>query len=234
MIVVGSMSAFGAVYPFQWAFWYLDTHRSPEMLYKHRIQKTNQIDEAGYEKAWEHMPEMVLCTIPSVCLLGYSMSQGSTDTSNLPSLWPIFCEIALLSVANELGFYWSHRLLHVPYFYKRLHKIHHEFKAPAAMCGTYSHWIEHQILIAPLFIPVVLLETHLYTAVVWFFVALTGISLHHSGYEFPWTFGDMATQHDLHHEKFNGNYGVFGFFDVLCGTNIDKVTKKMVKDMKKV
>lgn len=45
--------------------------------------------------------------------------------------------------------------------------------------------------------------------------------------------GDMATQHDLHHEKFNGNFGVYGIFDRLCGTNIDPVTKKMVKKIAK-
>jgi len=242
MICFGSMSAFASVFPFQLGFYYLDTRQAPQILYKHKIQKSVQglgrktvgaSLEEDYGVAWGHTMGMILSTLPSVSLMAYYMDAGVTDMQNAPDLGWMFLEVFLLSLANEVGFYWSHRLLHVPYFYKRLHKIHHEFKAPGAACGTYSHWIEHQILIAPLFIPVTLAKTHLFTAMLWFFIALTGISLHHSGYELPWTMGDMATQHDLHHEKFNGNFGVYGLFDRLCGTNIDPVTKKMVKNIAK-
>jgi len=229
------MIATFAVLPFQWGFYLLDTRKSPQLLYKHKIQTSEkaEMQEEGHARAWGHHTEMYVNTMVITFLIASFIEEDRSFQANAPSFAKLCMEIGVLSVCNEIGFYWSHRLLHVPYFYKRLHKIHHEFKAPAAACGTYSHWLEHWILIAPLAVPIVCFGSHLLTAVVWIYMALTGISLHHSGYEFPWTYGDMATQHDLHHECFNGNYGVFGWFDVLCGTSIDKTHKKMVRDLKK-
>ncbi len=33
----------------------------------------------------------------------------------------------------ETGFYFSHRLVHLEFLYKRIHKIHHQFKTPIAI-----------------------------------------------------------------------------------------------------
>lgn len=38
----------------------------------------------------------------------------------------------------------------------------------------------------------------------------------HSGYDFA---GGMARMHDLHHEKFVGNYGTVGIVDRVYGTH---------------
>jgi sterol desaturase/sphingolipid hydroxylase (fatty acid hydroxylase superfamily) len=50
----------------------------------------------------------------------------------------------------------------------------------------------------------------------------TMIVVHHSGYDLPFDtvpfFGSMAEQHDLHHERFNVNFGVIGLMDYLHGT----------------
>jgi len=39
-------------------------------------------------------------------------------------------------------FYFTHRLIHYPYLYKRIHKIHHRFKAPTSVASMYAHPIE--------------------------------------------------------------------------------------------
>merc|ERR1711977_486908 len=155
-------------------------------------------------------------------MMSFAMSPLSTSVETLPSVYTIIWQCAICGMIDEIGFYWSHRLLHTPYLYKRLHKQHHEFKAPVAVVGLWAHWIEHYILTAPVIFAVWLLDMHMWAAMCWYFLALFHISLHHSGYEFPWIAGDMATQHDLHHEKFNGNFGVFGFFDYICGTALTK------------
>ncbi len=41
-------------------------------------------------------------------------------------VWQVlFCQFA-----EDLTFYWSHRLFHSPAVYKKIHKVHHEFTAP--------------------------------------------------------------------------------------------------------
>ena len=35
-----------------------------------------------------------------------------------------------------------HAALHTPLLYKRVHKIHHEFKNPIAFSCVYAHWFE--------------------------------------------------------------------------------------------
>jgi sterol desaturase/sphingolipid hydroxylase (fatty acid hydroxylase superfamily) len=52
----------------------------------------------------------------------------------------------------------------------------------------------------------------------------------HSGYRIPfspWTYLSGAVNHDLHHSANLGNYGLFGFWDWICGTRtVDLIQKK--------
>jgi len=51
--------------------------------------------------------------------------------------------------------------------------------------------------------------------------AVLGTQTHHCGFNWPWGFWDHQPEfHDLHHAKFNGNYGNIGFLDWLHGTTL--------------
>ena len=52
-------------------------------------------------------------------------------------------DLAIAGLANEFWFYYSHRLIHYPPLYKRIHKIHHEWTSPVAAMAIYCHPLEH-------------------------------------------------------------------------------------------
>jgi methylsterol monooxygenase len=45
-------------------------------------------------------------------------------------------DFAIYNVLEDFLFYWTHRLFHIPYFYKRFHYIHHTYEAPYSLVGT--------------------------------------------------------------------------------------------------
>lgn len=135
----------------------------------------------------------------------------------LPSLPELLRDIVLCLLLREAFFYYSHRLFHIPYFYVRIHKKHHKFTAPIALAAQYAHPIEQIFANAlPISVPPQIVGSHVLTF--WAFLAfeLFNTATVHSGYDF---FQNKAKMHDLHHEKFNLNYGSIGLLDWVHGTN---------------
>src|SRR2546428_69911 len=65
------------------------------------------------------------------------------EWKTLPAFhWVIF-ELIIFILLQEIGFYYFHRLLHLPSLYKRIHKQHHEWTAPISITAIYCHPIEH-------------------------------------------------------------------------------------------
>merc|ERR1712037_857807 len=104
-----------------------------------------------------------------------------------------------MGIWADTHFYWTHRLLHTPWLYKRVHKEHHESFNPDPFSGLSMHWAESfiyfsaSILISPI-VPL------------WVFRLL---SLGQLG----------SVNHYVHHAKFNWNYGSSPMWDHLLGTN---------------
>lgn len=137
--------------------------------------------------------------------------------ASLPTLAELARDVVLCLLLRESLFYYSHRLFHVPYFYVRIHKKHHKFTAPIALAAQYAHPIEQVVANAlPISLPPQIVGSHVLTF--WAFLAweLFNTATVHSGYDF---FQNKAKMHDLHHEKFNLNYGSLGLLDWVHGTD---------------
>lgn len=144
-------------------------------------------------------------------------------------LWYLPLSILLLLIAHDAWFYWTHRLMHRPYWFRLAHKLHHDSRPPTAWAAMSFHpW---EALTGAIVIPalVFLIPIHIAAlGVVLTIMTIMGIT-NHMGWEmFPrwlvegrvgrWVI--TATHHQRHHVDYRGNYGLyFRIWDRLCGTD---------------
>lgn len=116
----------------------------------------------------------------------------------------------------EIWFHHSHLLLHHPFFYKRVHKKHHDFIEPYALVSVYCTISEFFICNFPtVVIAPILFNITGYYLYIWVFLASLDVTLAHSRL---FNFKIYSNLHDLHHKYMNCNYGVIDIFDRLYGT----------------
>ena len=90
---------------------------------------------------------------------------------------------------QDFMFYWSHRTLHLPFLYKRVHKVHHEFYNTIAFASLYAHWFEWLFgNLMPVFINLFIFQDKLHVATFGLFNFYGVLKTHnaHSGYSFPY------------------------------------------------
>jgi len=151
-----------------------------------------------------------------------------TDLHAFP-LWYLPLSVLLYLFAHDTWFYWSHRLMHRPRWFRMAHAVHHASRPPTAWAAMSFHPIE--ALTGAVVIPalVFLIPIHVaMLAVVLTIMTVMGIT-NHMGWEmFPRAIvhsrlgGGLitASHHNRHHELYSCNYGLyFRLWDRLCGTD---------------
>jgi len=159
--------------------------------------------------------------IPSYILFWYLASVRGCSFSGPVSTfhWFLF-EFVVFILTEEIGFYYTHRLLHHRFFYKYIHKMHHEWTASIGIVSLYAHPLEHFLSnYFPIALGPLLMGSHIGVVWIWFCTALASTTNAHSGYHFP--FFPSPEAHDYHHFKFTNNFGVLGILDRLHGTDDD-------------
>lgn len=63
-------------------------------------------------------------------------------SKNYPSVFTSAIWMWIFALIEDFWFYWTHRILHLPYFYKKIHKVHHENYNTISIHCIYTHWIE--------------------------------------------------------------------------------------------
>lgn len=171
----------------------------------------------------------IISSILHLTLLSAASYAGLKSTyrieTSLPGPVEIFRDVFLSLLMREALFYYSHRILHIPTFYIPIHKKHHRFTAPIALAAQFAHPIEHIFAnTLPISLPPQLLGSHIVTFWVFLAYELVNTATVHNGYDF---FCHKARAHDLHHEKFNLNYGSLGLLDWVHGTDQLKKRRTM-------
>lgn len=146
-----------------------------------------------------------------------------------PSTGEIVTQIVFFMICEDFTFYWGHRTLHRKELYPKIHKIHHEYNNPIALCSEYAHPVEFILVnMLPNAVGSKILgaKVHLATYIFWLIIRVFETLDGHSGYEFPWSpfrllpLSGSAQYHNYHHTHNDGNYGsFFMIWDTLLGTN---------------
>ena len=159
----------------------------------------------------------------------YGLTAIRLDFGGLGGLlwWP--ASIALYLFLHDSWFYWTHRWMHAPALFARVHAVHHASKPPTAWAAMSFHpW---ESLSGALLIPALAFVIPIHwsaLAVVLTIATVMGVT-NHMGWEmFParWVRGWFgrhiitASHHEAHHQRYNCNYGLyFRFWDQRCGTD---------------
>lgn len=161
-----------------------------------------------------------------------------------PPLWKMAMQITIFFIMEDAWHYWFHRALHYGPLYKSIHKLHHTYSAPFGLAAEYASPIEVMLLGfgivgSPVIWVLVTGELHLMTMYMWIVLRLFQAIDAHSGYDFPWSmrrwvpFWAGADHHDMHHERFIGNYASsFRWWDYCLDTEAGDVASKKRRDKK--
>lgn len=151
-----------------------------------------------------------------------------TDLDAWP-LWYLPVSVLLYLIAHDSWFYWTHRLMHRPRWFRIAHAVHHASRPPTAWAAMAFHPIE--ALTGAVVIPLLVFVIPIHVGALGLVLAIMTVMgvTNHMGWEifprFMWQ-GPLgkwlitASHHQRHHEHYGCNYGLyFRFWDRLCGTD---------------
>lgn len=156
-----------------------------------------------------------------------SFTRFYTDPFEYPLSWiPLSVFIALF--IHDTYFYWMHRLIHHPKIFRRVHLVHHKSVNPSPLASYSFHFLEGllEAMIAPIIL--ILLPVNVIALIFFTFLSFSINVYGHLGYEIApkWIRNSLlfeiistSTYHNLHHSRFEGNYGLyFRLWDRIMGT----------------
>lgn len=140
-------------------------------------------------------------------------------------------ELLLLTLWNEVHFYFVHRLLHRPWLYRRIHAWHHLSTVPTPWSVFSFHWVEAALLGSVMVLVMPLVQLQLLAMALFPAVSLTLNQLGHwawdvSGQRSTWHPLAASRRHALHHRAVHGNFGfLLPVFDRLLGTALPEAPR---------
>ena len=201
------------------AFHLVDKYDAPNFIARYRIQ-SGKVRRPPLRRSLRNLAINQLILSPLMMFLMWQalLLRGWTLTPELPGPLTVLGQLAALGACAAIWFYASHRFLHRPWWMKKVHRVHHEFRTTTAMASEYAHPFE---FVAANFITlaggVVLLAPSAPVIYLWELIAVHTVIAHHSGYAVPWM--SWAVHHDWHHYRYKECFGTTGVLDRLLGTD---------------
>jgi len=197
-------------------FFYIRKEQGKRLKFDHRdLARGNKLwnfsNQVHDNVFWSLGSGVLQLTMYQVVIM-WLMANEYVPTINLTSNPILFVAgLVLLPIWSAFHFYWMHRLLHLPFFYKHVHSLHHRNVNIGPWSGLSMHPVEHLLYLSSLLIHFVF-PSH--PILVYFHVIYLGpgAAMTHTGYE------DLLVRdkrrlalgtfyHQLHHRYYECNYG---------------------------
>jgi len=172
----------------------------------------------------------IFAAVPVLILKNPSISPHTTYYTEINSHGWLYFFLAfpIMFIIHDTYFYWTHRLMHHKRIFPIFHLVHHHSTNPSPWAAYSFHPLEAVVeagIFAVFLFTIPIHQLHLY----FFFLAMIIYNVYgHLGYElYPKGFNrhwlgrwiNTSVNHNLHHQFFRGNYGLyFTFWDRMMGT----------------
>ncbi|MEQ7154516.1 sterol desaturase family protein [Brevundimonas aurifodinae] len=157
----------------------------------------------------------------------WGLSKVYLDPDQHGLVW-LLLSVPVVVLIHDTYFYWTHRFMHLPSVYERVHKVHHLSTNPSPLAAMAFHPLEAVIEAGVIVFLTMLVPIHIGVLAVWALYMFATNVMGHLGYEllprglathplFGWL--NTATGHNQHHRTFRSNYGLYTtIWDRLMGT----------------
>ena len=186
-------------------------------------EKRQQINRTKMEKIYKKIFPNVIFNVCIVTPLFAYYTFSFFDIPTTTNLYSIPSDLFCMVMGTEILFYTFHRIAHIPKLYKVIHKKHHELTAPVGLGALYCHPLEMVLVNLPsTILPGLLVGVSFNMLALYGILAtLNTVITSHGGYNTSNCDSNTCRAfHDIHHEKFNGNYGLGYFMDNIFKTSI--------------
>jgi sterol desaturase/sphingolipid hydroxylase (fatty acid hydroxylase superfamily) len=160
--------------------------------------------------------QLVVWPLVSLLVVWPQWAQNRVAVADWPGGWAgILGSLLGLMFISDQMWYWSHRLMHTPWCWKNLHRMHH-IAPQCAISATYVHALEYVLFCVAMQLPYAVTGFPLWVHAVplgWGMMTGSGA---HSGYSGEFANGD---KHNAHHYYHNVNFGLLMIADMIFGTH---------------
>ena len=203
---------------------------APDFIESRRVQTRAPGPKQRWRELWHSLGAALVFSLVGLGVF-YGASHGIFKV--LPHAdghgWAYWLgSVALIILAHDAYFYWTHRWMHLPGVFRRVHRTHHRSVAPTQW-AAYSFSL-YEALAQAAFLPLFLLVVPVHASVLFIWMAhqvLRNVA-GHCGVELVprrWLAGwwgrwlTTTVHHDMHHEYGRHNYGLyFTWWDRWGGT----------------
>lgn len=198
-----------------------------KMNIMHQIIKT-EISNKNIRFEIKHSLKSIIIFGFSGVILVYLIRNGIVILTTNTLLTIIF-GLFILNIWNEIYFYIVHRILHTSFFYRNIHKIHHQSKIPTVFSIYSFHSVEASLLCAVPLIISPFIPFSIYALILYPFTQVLLNFAGHCNYRFGNGDGhalkEFATRHNQHHYLNSKKYG-------FATDLLDRLSLKLKKHVK--